>query len=60
MSAMPRERFLTLIVSHVEALAFEVWEAEKAQRAWSAEQNEAVAQYVSRYVERVALLDIST
>lgn len=59
-AAMPRERFLALVISHVEGLAMEVWDHGKRRRAWTVEQNEAVSQYVSDFVQRVVLLDPST
>jgi hypothetical protein len=59
MDATPRDRFLALVVSHVEGLAMEVWERDRAQRGWTPEQNEAVARYVSDFVQRVVLIDPS-
>jgi hypothetical protein len=59
-ATVSRDRFLSLVVTHVEALALECWTREMEQWEWTPEQNAAVAQYVAELVRRIVLLDIST
>lgn len=55
--AMPRDRFLSMVLTHVEGLTFEVWNREKEERGWTGEQKAAVSQYIASFVQRVLLLD---